>query len=291
MKIEIKSQGEFDALPEEFDQYTIIEIRTEEVIKISKSCGNATVNACGNATVDAWDTAAVYALDNAKVIAWDNATVHARDTATVYAWGNATVDARGHATVISWDTATVHARDTAIVYARGNATVYALDNAKVIAWENATVHARDTATVYARVNANVDARDNATVTRLSCEEREVRGKRRKMKNLLFLFWILFVILGCSSSSDMDECIELRNSSELRLERRIDMYAKSAMVPYDIIKGSGTWECWNGDIDLQMTLDFDLIYYWGRKHKTAILRVYDNGLDIYEFETREENTNA
>src|SRR3972149_3550563 len=89
MQIIIKTQSEFDALPDRFEQYTriIIENNSERInIRIRE---NASVVARENASVVAWG--------NASVVAWENASVVARENASVVARENASVEARGNA--------------------------------------------------------------------------------------------------------------------------------------------------------------------------------------------------
>jgi hypothetical protein len=53
--IVIKKQADFDALPEKFDTFTRIEIRSEQVIKVKKSYDNSNVRAYENSMVVAYD--------------------------------------------------------------------------------------------------------------------------------------------------------------------------------------------------------------------------------------------
>jgi hypothetical protein len=173
-EIVIRTQAEFDALPESFEEYTYILIQNDPNagrIIIRRNRDNASVVARGNASVWAYDNASVGAYDNASVQAYDNASVEAQDNASVWARGNASVWARGNASVqawdnssvSAWDNSSVSAYDNASVEARGNASVEARDNASVVARGNASVEARDNASVVAWDNASVVARGNASV--------------------------------------------------------------------------------------------------------------------------------
>ena len=80
MEIIVKTQKEFDALPDSFSEYTRIYIESSERIVVNK----------------AWDNSSVVAWDNSSVVARDNSSVVARDNSSVVARGNSSVEARGN---------------------------------------------------------------------------------------------------------------------------------------------------------------------------------------------------
>ena len=82
-KIIIRTQAEFDALPEKFDEYTQIIIKAKLKISIIKARGNSSVVARENSSVVAWE--------NSSVVAWENSSVEARGNSSVEAWGNSVV--------------------------------------------------------------------------------------------------------------------------------------------------------------------------------------------------------
>jgi hypothetical protein len=132
--ITIRTQAEFDALPESFEEHTLIIILNDPTagrIIIRGNRGNASVKAYGNASVVAQDNASVWAWDNASVVAQDNASVWAWDNASVEAWGNASVEAYGNASIVAWGNASVRAYD--------NASVQAYDNSSVVAHNQAAI--------------------------------------------------------------------------------------------------------------------------------------------------------
>jgi hypothetical protein len=110
--ITIRTQAEFDALPESFEENTRIIIRNDPTagrIIVRRNRDNASVLAQDNASVQAWGNASVKAQDNASVIAYYNASVIAYGNASVEAYDNASVSAWGNASVQAWDNASVAA--------------------------------------------------------------------------------------------------------------------------------------------------------------------------------------
>jgi len=65
-RIVVKSQAELDALPERFDQYTVIEIRAAKGtwVSITQARENSSVVAWGNSSVEAWGNSSVVARGN-----------------------------------------------------------------------------------------------------------------------------------------------------------------------------------------------------------------------------------
>ena len=73
--ITIKTQEEFDALPDRFEERTRIEIRAAVGIGVGRAWDNSSVEARGKASVVAWGNASVEAWDNSSVEAWDKVVV------------------------------------------------------------------------------------------------------------------------------------------------------------------------------------------------------------------------
>jgi hypothetical protein len=57
--IVVKSQKELDELPEKFEQFTTIEIRSDDNIMVNRCWGNSSVKAWDNSSVEAWDNSSV----------------------------------------------------------------------------------------------------------------------------------------------------------------------------------------------------------------------------------------
>jgi hypothetical protein len=111
----IKTQAELDALPDRFDEWTVIEIRAETRICVTKAWGNSSVEAWGNSSVEA--------RENSSVVAWGNSSVVARENSSVVAWENSSVEARENSSVVAWE------------------------NSSVVAWGNSAIHVQSAATV------------------------------------------------------------------------------------------------------------------------------------------------
>ncbi len=172
--ITIRTQAEFDSLPESFEEATRIIIRNNPTagrIIVLGNRGNASVEARDNASVEARDNASVVARDNASVKVYDNASILAQDNVSVLAQDNASVVAQYNASVEARDNASVEARDNASVVARGNASVKAYGNASVQAQDNASVEARGNSSVKAYDNSSVAAYHQTAIRRYSAESK------------------------------------------------------------------------------------------------------------------------
>ena len=91
--IKITSQSEWDALQDQFEEWTEIQIVATAQIIIGRRLGNSSVVAWGNSSVVARDNSSVVAWGNSSVVARDNSSVEARDNSSVEAWGNSSVEA------------------------------------------------------------------------------------------------------------------------------------------------------------------------------------------------------
>jgi hypothetical protein len=65
--IEITTQNELDCLPERFEEYTRIIIKSEKRLIVRKAWGNSSVEAWENSSVEAWG--------NSSVVAWSRVSV------------------------------------------------------------------------------------------------------------------------------------------------------------------------------------------------------------------------
>jgi uncharacterized protein YycO len=103
--ITIRTQAEFDALPESFEEETRIIILNDPTagrIIVRGNRGNASVQAWGYALVVAQDNASVEAYDNSSVRAYDNASVEAHDQAAVHRYSAAAAITL-HDLSVCWD--------------------------------------------------------------------------------------------------------------------------------------------------------------------------------------------
>jgi hypothetical protein len=150
-RVIVRSQSDLDALPERFEQYTVIEIRVPErtCILITKVRENSTVEARDNSSVVAWESSRVVVRENSRVEAQGNSRVVARDNSSVVARGNSSVEVWGNSRVEAWESSTVEAWENSRVVARGSSRVVARDNSSVEVWGNSTVEARDNSSVVA----------------------------------------------------------------------------------------------------------------------------------------------
>ena len=82
--IEIKTQKEFDALPDRFKEFTRINIVGTETIIVTKAWGNSSVEAWENSSVVARENSSVVALGNSSVEARENSSVEARENSGIH---------------------------------------------------------------------------------------------------------------------------------------------------------------------------------------------------------------
>jgi hypothetical protein len=97
---------------------------------------------------------------------------------------------------------------------------------------------------------------------------------------------LCLVYNCNDSGFGDECLARRDAAESKLERAVSQYAAAANAALDTVKGSGTWAC-DGGPDVTVTLDFDLVFWDGVRHKTGILTVWGD-LEVFEVEDAEDS---
>jgi len=109
--IVITTQADFDALPDRFEAYTIIEIRAKSIVISGRR-----------------DNSSIEARDNSSVRARDNSSIEARDNSSIEAWGNSSIVARDNSSVQARDNSSVQAWENSSVQARGNSSIQARDN-------------------------------------------------------------------------------------------------------------------------------------------------------------------
>ena len=123
----VRTQAELDALPDRFDEYTVIEIRSkpeDRYIQVTK--------AWESSRVVARDSSRVVARESSRVVARDSSRVVARDSSSVEAWDSSSVEAR--------DSSSVEARESSGVVARDSSRVEARESSSVEAWGSVGVH-------------------------------------------------------------------------------------------------------------------------------------------------------
>ena len=154
-KITVKSQAEFDMIPDDFQGRIYIEFGVRYNRAVVNRAFRQPVVARGNSSVEARDNSSVVACGNSSVVARGNSSVEACDNSSVEARDNSSVEARGNSSVEAWGNSSV--------VACGNSSVEACDNSSVVAWSDSSVEARDNSSVEARDNSSVEARDNSSV--------------------------------------------------------------------------------------------------------------------------------
>jgi hypothetical protein len=142
--ITIRTQREWDELPELFDEFTVIEIRSEEWIRIRKTPENSCVTAMGSSRVTAMESSRVTAMESSRVEAMNCSCVEAWDYSRVEAMGSSRVEAWDYSCVEAWDSSVCdnRSRDTQI-QAGDNATLYLKTEPSLVDCEDSVNIIRD----------------------------------------------------------------------------------------------------------------------------------------------------
>ena len=124
--IVVKTQAEFDALPAEFSEFTVVEIRSPQSDWIK-------VNACPKSSrVEARESSRVVARGSSRVVAMESSSVEARGSSSVVAWGSSSVEARESSSVVAWGSSRVEAWGSSRVVAWGSVAVYVSSDASLV---------------------------------------------------------------------------------------------------------------------------------------------------------------
>ena len=116
-EIIVKSQQEFDAIPQDFDGRVYIKSPRGVRIIVTNRKGS----------VEAWGNSSVVARENSSVEAWENSSVEARENSSVVARGNSSVVARGNSSVVGQgNSQIVRYSDRANLKISGNARIVTL---------------------------------------------------------------------------------------------------------------------------------------------------------------------
>jgi hypothetical protein len=152
----IKTQKEFDELPDSFEEFTRIEIRSSEAITIKNNKLNSVVTAYNSSKVTAYNSSTVTACNSSIVRAYDSSKVTAYDSSKVYACNSSIVRAYDSSTVTACNSSIVRAYDSSTVTAYDSSIVYACNSSKVTAYECSVVRAYSNSSVF-------DLYDNVTL--------------------------------------------------------------------------------------------------------------------------------
>ena len=120
--IVVKSQVEFDALPNSFDKFTTIKIESGETILVDRNRTNghievtaSSVKVCGDSSIVGFENSRIEASGNARVGAYDNCRVNAKGNSLIFAWDDSRIVASENSEVEIWG-------KDALVILSGNAT-------------------------------------------------------------------------------------------------------------------------------------------------------------------------
>ena len=153
----VRTQAELDKLPNSFDEYTIIEIRSEPNTRLIVN------KARESSHVVARESSHVVARGSSHVVARESSHVEAWGSSHVVAWGSSHVVARGSSHVEAWGSSHVVARESSHVVAQRSSHVEAWGSSHVEARGSSHVVARESSHVVARESSHVVARDRAFI--------------------------------------------------------------------------------------------------------------------------------
>ncbi len=158
-EIIIKTQAEWDALPQSFAEETLIKIKSSPDfwLIIDKARGSSHVEARGSSHVEARESSHVEARESSHVVAWESSHVVALGSSHVEAWESSHVEARGSSHVVAWGSSHVEARGSSHVEARESSHVEAWGSSHVVAWGSSHVEARESSHVEAWGSSHVVA--------------------------------------------------------------------------------------------------------------------------------------
>lgn len=162
----IKTQEEFDALPKRFNEYTVVEIRSDDSFwLIVKKCPElSSVEVWGSSSVEVWGSSSVVARELSRVVARESSSVVARDSSSVVAWDSSSVETLELSSVVAWETSRVVARGSSRVVAWDSSSVVAVESSIVQALESSSVEAWGSSSVVAWGSSSVEAHDFSMIT-------------------------------------------------------------------------------------------------------------------------------
>jgi hypothetical protein len=133
-EIIIKTQKGWDALPESFDEFTIVKIesRNDFRLVIIKTPEHSVVTARGHSVVEAWGHSVVEARGHSVVAARGHSVVAAWGHSVVAAREHSVVTAREHSVVTAWEHSVVTAREHSVVTAYATVCVHLLSDASSV---------------------------------------------------------------------------------------------------------------------------------------------------------------
>jgi hypothetical protein len=161
----VETQAEYDALPDKFSSFTVVEIRSnpDSWLTVKKCPENSRVVAWGSSRVVARESSRVVARESSRVEAWESSSVEAWESSRVVAWGSSRVVAWGSSSVVAWGSSRVEAWESSRVVAWGSSSVVARESSSVVARESSRVEAWESSSVVARESSRVVAWGTACV--------------------------------------------------------------------------------------------------------------------------------
>lgn len=126
-RITIKTNKELRALPDVFDEPTVVEIESDERVVITENINNAKFVVRGHTEALAYRVSKVVATDRSLVSAAGNSEVSAHGESSVLGGDNSKIYAYDESSVSCWDNSKVEAYSSSRVRAFGNSDVELFD--------------------------------------------------------------------------------------------------------------------------------------------------------------------
>lgn len=267
-EIVVKSQAEWNQIPDDYQGYVLI--RSDEKIFITERKGiaivldSSSVDACGDAVIVARDSSSVEVSGNAKVEAWASSTVKA--------CGNASVVAKESSTVQAWDNVCVVAKGSASVVARGNSNVVARESSSVKAWENVAVEAWNNSSVETRGRSRAELRESSSLQAWDNSSVVAREKSSVVA------WGNSNVEACDNSS----VVAWENSSvEASGNSSIEAWGNSSIVA----KGCSSVEAW-GNVQIVRYSDQSTIKIHGNARVVTLPKTIEEYCDFYDITVKD-----
>ena len=137
-KVVVKTQKELDSLPQKFDNFTVIEIRSTTTITIK--------NSRGNSRAELWDNSRAVLWGNSSAVLWGNssAELHGNSSAELHGnssavlWGNSRAALWGNSSAVLWGNSRAALWDNSRAELWDNSRAALWDNSRAVLWGNSS---------------------------------------------------------------------------------------------------------------------------------------------------------
>ena len=184
----IKSQKEWDELPDSFEEFTVLDIREVENLIIKSNpnnssarlfdnssaelWGNSSAELWGNSSAELWGNSSAELFDNSSAELFDNSSARLHDNSSAELWGNSSARLHDNSSARLFDNSSARLFDnsSARLYNNSSARLYnnssaqLFDNSSAELWGNssAELFLQSIARVFSK-NVTIKAYDTSTI--------------------------------------------------------------------------------------------------------------------------------